>query len=126
MWDVIEVENEYYVRARSALADKQTRVLMHGDLFAVFDRHGDFQPLGSGEHGLYFKEARHLSALVLCLPSWRLLLLSSNVREDNAILAIDLTNPDVETSGGHRLPHGTLHIYRIKFLSKNACYEQLE
>jgi glycogen debranching enzyme len=125
MLDVIEVENEYYVRARSSLADKQTRVLMHGDLFAVFDRQGDFQPLGSGEHGLYFKEARHLSALALCLPNERLLLLSSNVREDNAILAIDLTNPDLETDRGQRLPHGTIHLYRTKFLNENACYEQI-
>ena len=125
MLDVIQVENEYYVRAQSSLANNQTRVLMHGDLFAVFDRYGNFQPIGSGEHGLYFEGARHLSALALSLPNEGLLLLSSNVREDNAILAVDLTNPDLESVDGRRLPRGAIHVSRTKFLGPNACYEQI-
>jgi glycogen debranching enzyme len=125
MLDVIEVENEYYVRARSSLADSQTRVLMQGDLFAVFDRHGDFQPVGFGEHGLYYREPRHLSTLVLSLPDERLGLLSSTVREDNAVLTVDLTNADLELQSGNRLPHGSIHIYRTKFLNQNICYEQI-
>jgi glycogen debranching enzyme len=125
MLDIIEVENEFYVRARSSLTDSQTRVLMHADLFAVFDRHGDFQPVGFGEHGLYYREARHLSSLVLCLPGDRLWLLSSTVREDNAVLAVDLTNPDIDLPNGSRLPYGTIHIYRTKFLNENTCYEQI-
>lgn len=58
MSDVIELGNEYYIRARSPLVDNQTRVLMQGDMFAVFDRRGDFHPLGFGEHGLFYNEAR--------------------------------------------------------------------
>jgi len=35
MTDIIEIENEYYIRAQSYLADNRTRVLMRGDAFAV-------------------------------------------------------------------------------------------
>ena len=41
MEDVIEVDNQYYVRAQSSLTDDRTRVLLNGDTFAVFDRFGD-------------------------------------------------------------------------------------
>jgi hypothetical protein len=35
--DILRVEDEYYVRASSALADDRTRVLKHGDTFAIFN-----------------------------------------------------------------------------------------
>jgi glycogen debranching enzyme len=125
MLDIIKVENEFYVRARSSLADSQTRALVHGDLFAVFDRHGDLQPIGFGEHGLFYREARHLSGLLLCLQGERLLLLGSAVREDNAVLAVDLTNPHLQLPNGGWLPYGSVHIYRTKFLNWNTCYERI-
>ncbi|MBV9391401.1 MAG: amylo-alpha-1,6-glucosidase, partial [Verrucomicrobia bacterium] len=125
MNDVIEIENEYYIRATSSLADKRTRVLMHGDMFAVFDRNGDFQPLGSGEHGLFYKEMRHLSRLSLRLPDNRLLLLSSTIREDNAVLSVDLTNPDMQLKNGDHFPHSTVHVYRAKFICENTCQESI-
>src|SRR5258708_10597347 len=69
MTDIIEIENQYYIRAQSSLADNRTRVLMRGDAFAVFDRHGDLHPIGLNEQGLFYKEARHLSKSVLRLAS---------------------------------------------------------
>jgi hypothetical protein len=35
MTDIIEIENQYYIRAHSYLADNRTWVLMRGDAFAV-------------------------------------------------------------------------------------------
>lgn len=50
--DVITVGNEYYIRARSSPADtRRTLLLMRQDLFAVFDRHGDFQPISADQPG---------------------------------------------------------------------------
>jgi hypothetical protein len=92
MLDIVEVENQYYVRAQSSFADNQTKALMSGDIFAVFDRRGDFRTMVSTEQGLFYKEMRHLSRLVFRLEEGALLLLSSSVRLDNAILAVDLTN----------------------------------
>jgi glycogen debranching enzyme len=125
MLDVIEIENEYFVRARSSLTDRRTHVLMCQDLFAIFDRHGDFQPVESGEHGLFYEESRHLSTQSLRLPDHRLWLLSSTVREDNAVLAVDLTNPDLALPDGNRISRGAIHVCRTKFLRQNASYEQI-
>jgi glycogen debranching enzyme len=126
MMDIIEIENQYYVRAQSSLADNRTRVLMHGDAFAVFDRHGDLHPIGLNEQGLFYREARHLSKSVLRLAETQLLLLSSTVRDDNALLAVDLTNQDLQLPSGETLFRGALHIYRTKFLWKNTSQEMVQ
>jgi glycogen debranching enzyme len=123
--DIIEVGNQFYIRAQSSLADDRTRVLLHGDTFAVFDRYGDIQPLGYGQQGLFFQEARHLSNLQLRIGGRRPLLLSSTVRQDNVLLAVDLTNPDMTRPSGGTLMRGTLHIYRTKFLSGGSCFDRL-
>jgi glycogen debranching enzyme len=123
--DVILVEDQYYILATSSLADDRTRVLKHGETFAVFDRYGDIQPLGLGEQGLYHEGTRFLSRQILRLGRDRPLLLSSTVKDDNALLAIDLTNPDFTVDGHVVVPRGTLHIFRTKFLWQGVCYERL-
>jgi glycogen debranching enzyme len=123
--DVIEVENQFYIRARSSLADSRTLVLLHRDTFAVFDRYGDIQIVGSGQQGIFHHETRHLSRLWLRISGLRPLLLSSTVRDDNILLGVDLTNPDIELPSGESLLSGTLHIYRSKFLSDAACFDQI-
>ena len=123
--EIIEVGNQFYIRAQSSLADDRTRVLMAGDTFAVFDRYGDIQPLGFGQQGIFHQETRHLSNLQLRLAGVRPLLLSSAVRDDNVLFAIDLTNPDLALPSGETVLRGTLHIYRTKFLAPAACYERV-
>ena len=123
--DIIEVDDQFYIRAQSSLADDRTRVLLHGDTFAVFNRYGDIQPFGYGQQGLFYRETRHLSSLELRICGVRPLLLSSTVREDNVLLAADLTNPDMVLPDGARLARGTLHIFRGKFLSDGVCFDRL-
>lgn len=125
MQDVIEVETQYYIRAQSSLTDDRTRVLTQGDTFGVFDRYGDVQPLGVGQHGLFHQETRYLSRLSLLIEEKRPLLLSPTIREDNVVLAVDLTNPDLEVQPGVLLPHGTVHILRTKFLADASCFEKI-
>src|SRR6185369_1572906 len=48
----------------------------------------------------------------------------SSIREDNVMLGVDLSNPDI-SDGATTLPRGVLHIYRSKFLCENVCYERL-
>ena len=126
MLDIIEVGDQYYVRAQSSFVDHQTKVLMSGDIFGVFDRHGDFRRLVSTEQGLFYKEMRHLSRLVLRLKEGSLQLLSSSIQLDNAVLAVDLTNGEMPVSGSKHLPRGILHFYRSNFLWRNSCYQRLE
>ena len=123
--DVIEVNQQFYIRASSSLADDRTRVLMAGDTFAVFDRSGDIQPVGFGQQGIFYKETRHLSRLELDICGVRPLLLSSTIREDNILFGVDLTNPDITLPSGELLPRGTLHIFRTKFLTEAVCYERV-
>ena len=124
--DIIKIENAYYVRAQSSLADSQTKVLMTGDLFAVFDRLGDFRTLSSTEQGLFYKEMRHLSRFVLRLKDQAPLLLSSSVRLDNAVFTADLTNPELRLADQRDLRRGTLHFSRSSYLWQNTCSQQIQ
>ena len=123
--DIIEIGDQFYIRAQSSLTDDRTRVLLNGDTFAVFDRYGDIHPVGFGQQGLFHRDTRYLSKCELRLCGARPLLLSSMVREDNVLLAVDLTNPDLELPSGKSLERGTLHIFRSKFLFNASYLERL-
>jgi glycogen debranching enzyme len=115
----------YYILAAAPLADERSRVLKHGDTFAVFDHYGDIQPVGLCEQGLYHEGTRFLSSYLLGLGRDRPLFLSSTIKEENDLLAVDLTNPDIAGTGEVVVPRGTLHFFRTKFLWQGACYERL-
>src|SRR5215207_6355596 len=109
MEEIIRVQDQFYILATSSRVDEHSRVLKHGDTFAVFDRFGNIQRVGLGEQGLYHEGTRFLSRLELRLMERRPLLLSSTVKEDNALLAVDLTNPDVSAGGEVLLARDTVH-----------------
>src|SRR5213083_3357806 len=123
--EVIRVRDAFYIRSSSSRIDVRTRVLKQGDTFAVFDRFGDIDTFGTGELGIYYQDTRFLSRLTLKLGKDRPLLLSSTVREDNAVLAVDSTNPDVFRNGETAVPRGIVHIFRSKILWKRTCQERL-
>src|SRR4029079_11900118 len=97
---VVELHDQYYILATSSRTDDRTRVLKHGETFAVFDRFGDVQPVGLGEQGIYNNGTRHLSRLELRLGGRRPLLLSSTVKKENDLLTVDLANPDLVDANG--------------------------
>jgi len=123
--DIIRLQDKYYIVASSSRIDDRTRVLKHGDTFAVFDRFGDMAPVGMGELGLYHEGTRYVSRLGLLLGQERPLLLSSRVSEDNTLLTVDLTNPDVSHDGRVLISRGTIHIAREQLLWDGICYEKL-
>src|SRR3954454_16789896 len=63
--------------------------------------------------------------MTLKLGKDRPLLLSSTVREDNAVLAVDATNADVWRDDEIVVPRGTIHVFRSKILWDKACHERL-
>ena len=81
-----------HILAATSVADERTRVLKHGDTFAVFDHYGDVKPGGLGEAGLYHEGTRFLSCLLLELGGDRPFFLSSTVRNENDQLTVALTN----------------------------------
>ena len=125
MDEVIRVKDQYYILATSSRADERTRVLKDGETFAVFDHYGDIVPFGLGEQGLYHEGTRYLSRLELRINGVRPLLLSSTVREQNDLLVVDLTNPDIRIGEDAVFARDILHIFRSKFLYDGACYERL-
>ena len=127
MSDIVRLADEYYVRASSALADDRTRVLKHGDLFLVVNRYGDIEHLGASRFGLFYAESRHLSRFSMRLNQLQPLLLSSTVAEDNAFLAVDVTNVDSPESGSRdgELTRGSLHVFRSQFLLNSCRYEHI-
>lgn len=124
MEDIISVNDQFYIRASSSMADNRTRVLKHGETFGVFDRYGDIQPVGSGTQGLFHEGTRFLSREEVFLNNGRPMLLSSTVKEDNALLAVDLTNPDLYEEGRIAIPRGSVHVFRSRLLWNGVGYER--
>src|SRR5215469_12244636 len=126
MRDVIEVSGQYYIRATASIADTGNRVLKNADTFAIFDRHGDIRPLGFENQGVFHEGTRFVSRWKLLLSGTSPLLLSSNVKEDNDFLVVDLTNPALNQNGDGHLSHGVIHLTRTSFLWEGDFFERIE
>jgi glycogen debranching enzyme len=122
----IEVENQYYILATSSLADQRTMVLKQGDTFAIFDWLGDIHQVGAGTQGIYHQGTRFLSRMELNINGKRPLLLSASPREDNQVLIVDLTNPDLHLNDRGALKQDTIHIQRLKFLWQSKYHEKIK
>ncbi len=117
---------EYYVPASSSLQERQLRTLKQDDMFAVFDQNGDTLPDPGNPTGIYYRDTRYLSQLSLMFDGARPILLSSTLRDDNATLTCDLTNPDLYYKNGKlAFGHDLAHIRRSRFLWNATCYERI-
>jgi glycogen debranching enzyme len=125
MDDAIRIAERWYVLATSSRTDDRTRVLKHGETFAVFDRFGDVHPIGTGEHGIYHQGTRFLSQWELRVNGQRPMLLGSSVKQDNSLLTVDLTTPDFYEGGHLAVLKGTVHIARSRLLWASACHEHI-
>jgi len=123
--NIVEPEGPFCIIKTPTVAEEKPRVLKHDDMFAVFDRYGDIRPVGRTVQGLYNEGTRFLSRLELSLYGDKPMFLSSTVKEDNGLLAIDLTNPDMVRENQAVVPHGTLHLFRSIFLWQGSCFERL-
>jgi glycogen debranching enzyme len=118
--------DEFFIPAMASLQERRLRILKHGDTFAVFDHNGDaLSGFGSAE-GIYHQDTRHLSHFYLSVGGARPMLLSATLRDDNATLTCDLSNPDIFDADGQRiLDHDVIHMRRSRFLWNAACFERL-
>ena len=116
----------FYIQATASIQERWPRTLKQGDTFALFDQLGDVTDPGLTPGGIFHDDMRYLSELQLLLFGQRPLLLSSAIDEDNVVLTVDLSNPDIYHKGGRIiLPRETLHIRRSRFLWHNTCYERI-
>jgi glycogen debranching enzyme len=100
------------------------RVLKHDDAFLIVDRLGEISPMGRGEQGIYFRGTRYLSRLRVRFAKRPPMLLCSSVLENNLLLAVDLSNPEMHAEG-HVIEHGTVHLSRRGLLRDNAYFERI-
>ncbi|WP_296525656.1 amylo-alpha-1,6-glucosidase [Rhodoplanes sp.] len=117
-------ETPFYIATRS-VAERPRRILKHGDTFAVFDSFGDIGAAPTGQDGLFNCDTRHLSRFEFALNGHQPLLLGSNVRDDNAVLTVDLTNPDIYFDDRLVLPKDTVHVIRTIFLWDSTAHQRL-
>jgi glycogen debranching enzyme len=113
------------VPAVVTLSASSRRTLKHGDTFAMFDQFGDIVEEPLSPTGLFHKDTRHLSRLLLRLEGHRPLLLASMARPDNVVLDVDLTNPDFFVGDRLVLAKDTYHLSRARLLWEAGCYERL-
>jgi len=120
------VSSDDIIQTGSCSLDDRTLVLKHGNSFAVFDRYGDIHAQGHSEQGIYHRDTRFLSQLDLRLADGRRpVLLNSTLKQDNSLLTVDLTLPEIVEANKPVVHIDTVHIFRAKLLYQDTCYEHL-
>ena len=117
-------EVPFYIPATGP-STRPRRTLKHDDTFAVVDSHGDIGASKGGPDGIFHRDTRFLSRLELLLSGMQPLLLGSNLRDDNAVLTVDLTNPDIYFDNRLVLAKDTLHVHRTIFLWNATLYQRI-
>ncbi len=123
--DQLHEPDEFSITAQISLVEQRFRTLKHNDMFGVFDQRGDIRPGPGGTEGLYFNDTRTLSEFELLVGGHQLILLSSTLRDDNATLTCDLSNPDLPDCGPGGLANNLIHVRRSRFLWRDTCYERI-
>jgi len=117
-------ETPFYIPATGP-STRPRRILKHDDVFAVFDSFGDIGATPGGPDGIYFNDTRFLSRLEMSLNGMQPLPLGSNIRDDNMLLSVDLTNPDIYSESRLLLPKDTIHIVRTVFLWQGTAHQRI-
>jgi glycogen debranching enzyme len=117
-------DQSFYIPAEDPLT-RPRRTLKHDDSFLVLDSHGDIGTTAGGADGLFHCDTRHLSRLELLVNGAAPLLLGFNMRDDNLVLNVDLTNPDIYKNERIAFEKSTLHIVRTIFLWQSTAYQRL-
>ncbi|MCT7378414.1 amylo-alpha-1,6-glucosidase [Chelativorans salis] len=116
---------QFFIAATAPLQERRPRTQKHGDTFSMFDHNGDALSGPGSPEGIFHRDTRHLSHLFLTINGERPLLLSSMLRDDNALLTFDLANPDLYEEGTLKLQHDLIHIRRTRFLWNGSCFERV-
>ena len=123
--DVVDLpsETDFYIPATGPT--RLRRNLKHDDTFAVIDSHGDIGASVGASDGIFHADTRYLSHFEFLLNGMQLLLLGSSVRDDNSVLTVDLTNPDIYFENKLILHKDVLHIVRTLYLWRGTAYQRI-
>jgi glycogen debranching enzyme len=120
--------DDFSITAQVSLAERRFLTLKHGDTFGVFDQSGQMTPGPGNTVGLYHRDTRYLSEFEAVLGGRAPILLSSTLRDDNATLTCDLTNPDLPLRSGRPdigVTHDLVHMRRSRFLWQGVMHERI-
>lgn len=118
-------DSNYGITATFSLPERRLRTLKHGHTFGLFDPHGDIVPGRGSPDGLFHDDTRFLSGLQLLVNGLRPLLLSSTVQDNNALLTVHLTNPDILDGERLVLAKDVIHFLRTTFIWQGRSFERL-
>ena len=120
-----QADSQFRIAASGAYHEPRTRILKHGNTFAVLSPFGDMVGDAGCPDGLYHQDTRFLSQFELRLNGDCPLLLSSNQAEDNSLLPVDLANADTVSLDGSLLQRELIYVNRRQFVWRSAYYELL-
>jgi glycogen debranching enzyme len=98
--------------------------MKHDDCFLVLDSHGDIGASLGGPDGLFNCDTRYLSHFELLINGLQPLLLGSNLSDDNCVLSVDLTNPDIYHDKPFILRKNLLHVARTVFIWRSTLFHR--
>jgi glycogen debranching enzyme len=104
--------------------ERPRHAMKHGDSFLVIDNHGDIGVSAGGPDGLFHSDTRYLSYLEVLINGLQPLLLGSNLSNDNCVLTVDLTNPDMFDEDRIILRKSLLHVSRTIFVARDTLYQR--
>jgi glycogen debranching enzyme len=117
--------DQFSVLASTSLQEERTFKLKYGDCFAILNKYGDILPFRKSVQGIYYEGTRFLSDFQVRIDGQKPLYLSSDTKEGNEMISVDLTNPDILLNGELKLAKGSVHIMRKKILWEGVYYEQM-
>ena len=116
---------EHYIESQTSLVDRPLRTLKYADAFAVLDSFGDIGVIPDSPEGFFLRDTRYLSLFEIGIEGRRPLLLSSTLEDDNALLTVALTNPDIYQGDEVTIQRDLLSMDRSKMLVQGGCYERV-
>ena len=116
-------EASFYIPATEPTT-RLRRTMKRDDCFLVFDSHGDIGASPGGPDGLFNCDTRYLSHFELLINGLQPLLLGSNLSDDNCVLSVDLTNPDIYYDKRIILQKNLLHVARTVFVWRSTLFHR--
>jgi glycogen debranching enzyme len=116
-------EASFYIPANEPTT-RLRRAMKRDDCFLVFDSYGDIGASPGAPDGLFNCDTRYLSHFELLINGLQPLLLGSNPSDDNCVLSVDLTNPDIYYDRRLILAKNLLHVARTVFVWRSTLFHR--
>jgi glycogen debranching enzyme len=120
------ISGDFYILASAMASRRTTRVLAHGESFAVFETTGDILESPVEALGFFYRDTRHLSCFEIGIAGEAPHFLNSYVSDDNAEVRANLTNPDLRDDDDSKLlPRDLIQIQRSWVLSSSRLFQRI-